>query len=74
MFDEGWGARKGFPGLVLDPDREPLAVDAFASEYLPDHGSRLDAFEGDGRRRVTTGVSTPDGVLQACIHGLASAE
>ena len=72
LFDEGWRARQGFPGLVLDPDGEPVAVDVFASGDLPHHWPRLDAFEGFGRRRVTTGVSTPEGVLQACIYVLAS--
>ena len=74
LCDEGWGASQGFPGLVLDPEGEPLAVDVFSSGDLPDHRSRLDTFEGDGYRRVLAEVSTPDGILQACIYVLASAK
>ena len=74
LHEQGWGARQGFPGLVLNPEGESLTVDIFSSEDLPDHRARLDAFEGEGYRRVVTGVSTPDGELEACIYVLASPE
>ena len=73
LLEEGWGAPQGFPGLVLNPAGEPLTVDIFSSDDLPDHWPRLDAFEGEGYRRVVTEVSTPDGVVDACIYVLASA-
>jgi len=74
LLDEGWGARQGFPGLVLHPDGLRVNVDVFSSGDLPEHWSRLDAFEGDGYRRVMTEVSTPDGIVAAFIYVLASSE
>ena len=74
LLDEGWGARQGFPGLVLAPDGQPVSVDVLSSDDLREHWSRLDTFEGDGYRRVVTEVSTPDGVVAAFIYVLASSE
>ncbi len=74
LHEEGWGAAQGFPGLVLNPTGKVVAVDLFLSNDLPDHWPRLDAFEGEGYRRVVTQVSTPDGVVDACIYVLASRE
>ncbi len=71
LYEDGWGAAQGYPGLVLNPAGKPVAVDLFVSHDLPDHWDRLDAFEGDGYRRVVTEVSTPDGVVDACIYVLA---
>ncbi len=67
LFEGGWGAAQGFPGLILSPTGAPVTVDIFTSDDLPDHWSRLDAFEGPEYRRVATKVSTPDGVVDACI-------
>jgi gamma-glutamylcyclotransferase (GGCT)/AIG2-like uncharacterized protein YtfP len=72
LHDQGWGAAQGFPGLVLNPAAEPVAVDLFLSDDLPAHWPRLDAFEGEGYLRVVTQVVTPDGVVDACIYVLAS--
>jgi gamma-glutamylcyclotransferase (GGCT)/AIG2-like uncharacterized protein YtfP len=72
LYEDGWGAAQGFPGLVLNPAGKRVAVDIFVSNDLPDHWDRLDAFEGEEYRRVVVGVSTPDGVVEACIYVLAS--
>ena len=72
LLEEGWGAALGFPGLILDEDAEPIPVQVFLSPDLPEHWPRLDAFEGDGYRRVVVQVSTPQGMLDACIYVLAS--
>jgi len=74
LHEEGWGAAQGYPGLVLNPAGETVAVDLFTSNDLPAHWPRLDTFEGEGYRRVVTPVSTPDGVVDACIYVLASAK
>lgn len=71
LREEGWGAAQGFPGLVLGPGDE-IKVDLLRSEDLPDHWARLDAFEGQGYRRVTTNVVTSEGVVEACIYVLAT--
>jgi len=65
LVDAGWGAKLGFPALILDPDGGSIEVSVFESEALLDHWHRLDAFEGPGYRRVTVDVSTPEGVLPA---------
>ena len=42
------------------------------SADLPRHWLRLDAFEGEGYRRLVTRVSTPEGELDAWIYVLAA--
>jgi gamma-glutamylcyclotransferase (GGCT)/AIG2-like uncharacterized protein YtfP len=69
----GWGARLGYPGLVLDPAGPAVEVDLFESPDLPDHWSRLDEFEGPDYRRAVTQVHTPDGELDAWIYVIAVA-
>jgi len=73
LLQQGWGAAQGYPGLILDPDGAEVAVQLFRSPDLPAHWPRLDAFEGDGYRRVSTPVSTPAGVVEACVYVLATA-
>jgi gamma-glutamylcyclotransferase (GGCT)/AIG2-like uncharacterized protein YtfP len=72
LHDAGWGAAQGYPGLVLNPTGETVAVDLFSSDDLPDHWARLDAFEGDGYRRVVAEVTTPHGAVAACIYVLVA--
>lgn len=69
----GWGADMGFPGLVLDPEGDVVAVHLFESPDLPAHWARLDAFEGPGYRRTEVAVSTALGDLDAFIYALATA-
>lgn len=71
LREEGWGAALGYPGLVLDPDGAEVEVQLFQSADLPQHWSRLDAFEGEGYRRVATSVRTAEGELDAYIYVLA---
>ena len=68
LVEAGWGAKLGFPGLILDPQGEAVEVHVFESMALPDHWQRLDAFEGDGYRRVVAQVSTGDGELDVWIY------
>ena len=70
LFQEGWGAELGYPGIVLDLDGSEVAVQLFESSDLPGHWSRLDEFEGSGYKRVVTTVSTPEGDLSASIYEL----
>ncbi len=67
-FEQGWGAALGYPGLVLDPQGTEVPVQLFQSDDLAAHWSRLDAFEGEGYRRVVTRVRTDDGEVDACIY------
>jgi gamma-glutamylcyclotransferase (GGCT)/AIG2-like uncharacterized protein YtfP len=70
LHPEGWGAALGYPALVLG-DGEEVVVDLLHSDDLPDHWARLDAFEGDGYRRVATPVATADGKVMASIYVVA---
>ncbi len=71
LVEAGWGAALGYPGLVLDPLGSAVEIHLFESPTLPDHWSRLDAFEGPGYRRVVTQVCTGDGIVDAWIYVLA---
>ncbi len=68
LVEAGWGAKLGFPGLILDPAGEAVEVHVFESLELPDHWLRLDAFEGAGYRRVVAQARTPDGALDVSIY------
>ena len=68
LIEAGWGAKLGFPGLILDSSGPTIAVFVFESPDLPDHWDRLDAFEGSGYRRVITQASTQDGDLEVSIY------
>lgn len=67
----GWGAEQGYPGIVLDDDGQEVEVHIFHSADLPNHWPRLDAFEGEGYRRVSVDVRTGAGVVAAFIYALA---
>ena len=69
--DAGWGVEHGYPALILDPLGPVVEVHLFESADLPDRWPRLDAFEGNGYRRVVTQVRTADGELDAWIYVLA---
>ena len=68
LVEAGWGAEHGCPGLILDPSGDAVEVHLFESPDLPAHWPRLDAFEGEGYRRVVTQVRTPEGDLAASIY------
>ena len=68
LVDAGWGAKFGCPGLILDPLGHAVDVHVFESPDLPLHWLHLDAFEGDGYRRVVTRVSTAEGDLDVSIY------
>lgn len=72
LVEEGWGADLGFPGAIIDPTGRDIEVHLFESPDLPDHWPRLDAFEGDGYRRVVTRVSTEVGDVDAWIYEIVA--
>ena len=71
LVEAGWGAKLGYPALVLDPDGAPIEVFVLESAALAHHWHRLDAFEGTGYRRIAVDVLTGEGVLPASIYVLA---
>jgi gamma-glutamylcyclotransferase (GGCT)/AIG2-like uncharacterized protein YtfP len=72
LFQEGWGALQGYPGLRLDPVGGEIAVQVFASPDLPEHWARLDRFEGPEYRRVITKAMSQDGAVEANIYTIAN--
>ena len=72
LVEAGWGAKLGYPALILDPDGALIEVFVFESRALPDHWHRLDSFEGPGYRRIAVDVSTADGPVSASIYVLAN--
>ncbi|HEX2526752.1 MAG TPA: gamma-glutamylcyclotransferase family protein [Geminicoccus sp.] len=72
LVEAGWGASLGHPGLVLDLEGPVVEVHVFESAVLPQHWERLDAFEGDGYRRVVARVVTDEGEMDAWIYALAT--
>ena len=72
LMELGWGAEQGFPGIVLDDQGPPVAMDVFESADLPDHWARLDAFEGKDYQRIAVPVELDDGsVVEAGIYVIA---
>ncbi len=68
LIQEGWGAAHGCPGIVMDPKGDEVAVCIFESSDLPAHWARLDAFEGEGYRRVVAPAETSGGVCDVSIY------
>ena len=48
----GWGAKMGYPAIVLDKNGEDVSGFVFSSDDLAKHWNKLDDFEGDGYQRV----------------------
>ncbi|MEL7285024.1 MAG: gamma-glutamylcyclotransferase family protein [Pseudomonadota bacterium] len=70
LVESGWGAAQGYPGIHLHEEAPRVDVFLLESEDLPEHWSRLDAFEGAEYERVTVEVQTDEGVLEASIYAL----
>ena len=68
LVDKGWGAKLGFPALELDDEANRIEVDLLQSADLPDHWQRLDAFEGEGYRRVVATIQVDDTSVEAWIY------
>lgn len=68
LVNAGWGAAKGCPGIIFSEKTDAVTVHIFQSENLPAHWERLDAFEGDGYRRVEVVAETPQGALAVSIY------
>ena len=73
LYEEGWGAAMGYPGIILDSKGSEVGGFVFTSLDLPDHWNRLDAFEGEGYRRVIVHAQTEEGeTVSAYVYELSS--
>ncbi len=71
LVQEGWGARLGFPALVLDADGPAVPVDLLESADLPAHWSEIDGFEGASYARVAAQIEVGGESVPAYIYVLA---
>ena len=71
LFEAGWGAAQGFPGIRLDNEGPEVSGWLFRSRDLVEHWERLDRFEGPGYRRVEVTAKVASGeILPAYIYEL----
>jgi gamma-glutamylcyclotransferase (GGCT)/AIG2-like uncharacterized protein YtfP len=70
LLEAGWGATLGFRALVWRADGPEVPVKLFESDELPAHWARLDAFEGEGYRRIVVPVRMAEGEVGANIYVL----
>lgn len=74
LYQNGWGAALGYPGIVIDSQGDKVEGLIFSSDKLPDNWSMFDEFEGEGYQRVTVTVELADGNnTDAQIYALAQA-
>lgn len=70
LYERGWGAAAGFPGLVWDPAGESVPVQVLESAALPSHWDGLDEFEGPGYARILVPVEGPAGRRVCNLYAL----
>ena len=72
LFEEGWGAEKGFPGIRFENKVAKVRGFVFYSENLKDHWKELDAFEGAAYQRIKTEVILIDTeeVIEVDVYAL----
>lgn len=61
LYEDGWGAAYGFPGIVLNNDGQRVHGQVFSSSQLENIWEELDEFEGDAYRRVLTRAHLENG-------------
>lgn len=61
LYEEGWGAVVGYPAVVLTENGPDVQGLLFSADELDTHWARLDAFEGNGYKRVLTTAVLEDG-------------
>lgn len=61
LVEAGWGAKAGYPALVIDDAGDRIDGFLFTSENLAENWSILDAFEGEEYERVSVQAHFPDG-------------
>jgi gamma-glutamylcyclotransferase (GGCT)/AIG2-like uncharacterized protein YtfP len=71
LHEAGWGAARGYPGILRDPAGRRVPVQLLESRALPARWERLDDFEGPGYRRILIVVDTDRGPVVANIYALA---
>ncbi|MEM9329119.1 MAG: gamma-glutamylcyclotransferase [Bacteroidota bacterium] len=72
LFEHGWGAAMGYPGIRLSPGGERIHGYLFSSDGLKNAWKDLDEFEGEEYVRVKTTVTLKQSAkeLEAFIYVL----
>lgn len=74
LFESGWGAAMGYPGIIPDKNGEMIEGLLFISDRLVNHWNTLDEFEGDGYERVIiTAIDDDANIVDAYIYKLKEA-
>ena len=67
LIEAGWGARMGYPGLVIDGSGRDIRGYIFTSPNLNAEWARLDEFEGKEYERIVA-LATLLGGEQVQVH------
>ncbi len=71
LYQEGWGASMGYPGIVPDKDGEEVEGFLFSSGTISAHWHELDAFEGEAYERVIAKIKLKDkSIVNAYLYAL----
>ncbi len=63
LINPNWRTEGGYPSFELNQNADWVQGMIFSSDHLPDHWSRLDAFEGQGYVRSAAIAKTRDNQL-----------
>ncbi|MBE9490658.1 MAG: gamma-glutamylcyclotransferase [Bacteroidetes bacterium] len=71
LYEKGWGAEMGYPGITLDKNGIIVKGFLFSSDKINKHWSELDKFEGEAYERILTKVETENKtIVEAFIYVL----
>lgn len=71
LQNKGWGAKMGYPGLILDPNAKSIQGFLLTSDKLQTEWANLDAFEGEEYMRTLTSVTCQNGeIVDAYVYVL----
>lgn len=71
LHAEGWGAKLGCPGIVLDPNGDDVRGFVLSTDALAEYWSELDRFEGAEYERVLVEARLDDQQrVEACVYVL----
>ena len=73
LYEKGWGADMGYPGLIIDQKGDKVNGYIFSSTNLKYRWKDLDEFEGNAYLRVLTDVTMEDGsTVKAYVYTIRS--
>ena len=74
LYDRGWGAVQGFPGIRPERGGPRVEVHVLESNELAHHWDRLDDFEGEEYRRLSVEIhGLETGPVAGWIYALKTA-